>query len=139
MSLFKQFATDPELEKKGILLDYGKNADGTSICIRIARAGGANKQFDKRMEALTKPIRRQLQNETAEAEQIDTIFRKLWAETVVLGWENVQDEDGKPIPFNVANCVALFDKLPDLFADIQEQSRKAALFRKANLEADAKN
>lgn len=139
MSLFKQFETSPDLERKGVLLDYGKNADGTDIMIRIARAGGANKQYDKRMEILTKPMRRQIQNETVEAESIDRVFRKVWAETVVLGWEHVQDEQGKEIPFSVDNCIALFEKLPDLFADIQEQSRKAALFRQANLEADGKN
>ncbi len=139
MSLFKQFETSPDLERKGVLLDYGKNKDGTDIMIRIARAGGANKQYDKRMEILTKPMRRQIQNETVEAEAIDRVFRKVWAETVVLGWEHVQDEDGKEIPFSVDNCIALFEKLPDLFADIQEQSRKAALFRQENLEADGKN
>ena len=112
MSLFKQFETNPDLERKGVLLDYGKNADGTDIMIRIARAGGANKQYDKRMEILTKPMRRQIQNETVEAESIDRVFRKVWAETVVLGWEHVQDEQGKEIPFSVDNCIALFEKLP---------------------------
>ena len=139
MSLFNQFQTSEALEKKGIILDYGQNADGTNIQIRIARAGGSNKQFDKRMEALTKPIRRQLQNETVDPVALDNIFRRVWAETVVLGWDNVQDPNGKDIPFTVDNCIQLFVDLPDLFADIQEQSRKISLFRQSNLADDTKN
>lgn len=139
MSLYSQFQTDAELERKGILLEYGETEDGKPICIRIARAGGANKSFEKRMEAETKPIRRQLQNETANNAQLLKILRKVYAETVVLGWENVQDRDGKPIPFTVDNCIQLFTDLPDLFTDVQEQSRRAALFRAQLREADAKN
>jgi hypothetical protein len=139
MSLYTQFQTDESLEKTGILLEYGETAAGKPICIRIARAGGANKQYEKRLEAATKPIRRQLQNETAESAQLVRILRKVYAETVVLGWENVEDRDGKPIPFTVDNCIQLFTDLPDLFMDVQEQSRRAALFKLQVREDDAKN
>lgn len=139
MSLYTQFQTDPTLEKEGILLEYGETAQGKPICIRIARAGGANKAFEKRMEIATKPIRRQLQNETAENAQLLKLLRKVYAETVVLGWENVEDRNGKPIEFTVENCIQLFVDLPDLFVDIQEQSRRAALFKLQVQEDDAKN
>jgi hypothetical protein len=139
MSLFKQFETNEKLEKSGILLEYGVTAEGKPICIRIARAGGSNKQFDKRLEALTKPIRRQLQNDIADLAQLDTIMRRVYAETVVLGWENVQGKDGKDIVFSVDNCIQLFMDLPDLFGDIQEQARKATLFRQSNLDVAAGN
>lgn len=139
MSLYTQFQTDVDLEKVGILLEYGETSKGLPICIRIARAGGANKAFEKRMEAETKSIRRQIQNETADNKQLMRILRKVFAETVVLGWENVEDRNGVVIPFNVENCIKLFEDLPDLFADIQEQSRRAALFKVTVQEADSKN
>lgn len=139
MSLFSQFKTDEARETKGILLEYGANKDGTIIGIRIARAGGANKRFEKRMEGETKPIRRQIQNETIENAAVLKLMHKVWAETVVLGWENVQEEDGKVIPFSVAACIDLFERLPDLFLDIREQSQRMALFRVEVLEGAAKN
>ena len=139
MSLFDQFKTDQLRETKGILLEYGANADGTIIGIRIARAGGANKRFEKRMEGETKPIRRQIQNETIENAAVLKMMHKVWAETVVLGWENVQEEDGKVIPFSVSACIDLFERLPDLFLDIREQSQRMALFRVEVLEGAAKN
>lgn len=139
MSLYSQFKTDGSLEKEGILLEYGTTADGKPISIRIARAGGANRQYEKRMEAEVKPYRRMIQNETIENAVIQRILKKVYAETIVLGWENVQGPDGKDIPFNVENCMKLFEDLPDLFRDIQEQSQRAALFRAEIREADAKN
>lgn len=155
-SLYKQFQSDPKLEKEGILLEYGINdrvlaallADGmakeeaetkAAICIRIARAGGANVQFSKRMEIVVKPYRRQIQTETIETKQVEKLVRQVYAETVVLGWENVDDKTGKPLEFTVVNCVQVFNDLPDLFLDLQEQAQRAALFRAEVREADAGN
>lgn len=139
MSLYKQFKTDNNLEKTGILLQYGQNSKGKDICIRVARAGGANDAYIKRMEAKVKPVKRQIQNETIERAALLNILREVFAETVVLGWENVEDEQGNPLPFTKENCVKLFTDLPDLFDDLQEQSQRAALFRAEIREADAKN
>lgn len=149
MTLYQQFKTDESLEKTGILLEYGTTSDGKPIVIRIARAGGSNRAYERRMEAEVKPYRRQIQNETIENAVVNRLLRKVYAETVVLGWENVElpvlDKDGqptsemKPAPFTVENCVRLFEDLPDLFRDIQEQSQRAALFRAEVREADGKN
>ncbi len=139
MSLYKQFKTDENIERDGILLEYGENSKGKPIAIRIARAGGANSQYQKLMEARVKPYRRQIQNETIERALVERLLRQVYAETIVLGWENVEDENGKELAFTVENCVKLFEDLPDLFQDIQEQSQRAALFRQEVLETDSKN
>lgn len=139
MSLFKLFATDKKIEKEGIVLEYGENSKGKTIGIRIARAGGGNSAYTKRMEALVKPYRRAIQNETIETETLDKIQRTAYAETVILDWENVEDENGVELPFTVENCIDLMKKLPELFKDIQEQSQKVALFREEILEVETKN
>lgn len=146
MSLFKQFKTDAEVEKKGILLDYGPNKDlepvdgvHPRIAIRVARAGGSNEAYLKRLEARAKPLRRQIQMETVDRTQLEQLVKDVYAETVVLGWENVTDVDGKLMEFNKQNCIKLFEALPDLFQDIQEQSQRAALYRASIREDDAKN
>ena len=139
MNLFKQFKTSKNLEIDGIVLEYGSTEDGRVIEFRIARAGGGNKAYDKAVETQTKSIRKQLQNDLVENDQLLRIMRNVYAETVVLGWKNVEDEAGKPIPFTRENCITLFEDLPDLFLDIQEQSRKMTLFRQANLDIAAGN
>lgn len=139
MSLYKQFKTDKNVEKEGIVLNYGKNSKGEDIEIRIARAGGANVQYAKLLEAKTKPYRRQIQNETLDNEVAEKITKEVYAKAVVLGWIGVEDENGKELEFSFENCMKLFDDLPDLWTDIQQQSTKSALFRADILEQDAKN
>lgn len=139
MSLYKQFKTDKNVEKEGIVLNYGKNSKGEDIEIRIARAGGANVQYAKLLEAKTKPYRRQIQNETLDNDVAEKITKEVYAKAVVLGWSGVEDENGKELEFSFENCMKLFDDLPDLWTDIQQQSTKAALFRADILEQDAKN
>ena len=139
MSLYAQFKTDKNVEKTGIILEYGFNSKKQPIQIRIARAGGANEHYSKLLEAKIKPYRRQIQNETLDNAIAEKITKEVYAQSVILGWENVEDEKGNPIEFNVDNCVKLLTDLPDLWSDIQAQSTRAALFRADILEADAKN
>lgn len=139
MNLYKQFGTNKSLEKEGIYIDYGKNSNGSPIRIRIARAGGANVRFQKVLEAKSKPYRRQIQNDTADAEVVDQLMKEVYAETIILGWEGVDDAEGNEIPFTKENCVRLFNDLPDLWSDIAEVSRKTAAFRNEILEDDLKN
>lgn len=147
MSLFKQFETDADVERKGILLDYGPNKDLPAdaegkhpvIMIRIARAGGANEAYNKRIEALSKKHRRKIQNDALEIAELREMTMQAVADTVVIGWENVTDKDKNPLPFNRDNVLKLFKQLPDLFNDVQEQAAKAALFRMSLREEDLKN
>ena len=139
MNLYQQFETNRELEKTGIILDYGFNSKKQPIQIRIARAGGANERYSKLLEVRTKPYRRQIQNDTLDNAVAEKITKEVYAQTVVLGWNGVEDRDGNEMPFTQENCVKLFTDLPDLWADVQLQSTRAALFRAEILEADAKN
>jgi hypothetical protein len=139
MSLSKQFKTDRSAETDGVVLDYG---DG--VWIRIARAGGANKKYLRALERLGRKYRRQIQLETLPEEVARKLFRETYAETVVLGWGGITQEDigsegDEPVEFTKANCVALFENLPDLFLDVQSQAQNMALFRAELDEDDAKN
>lgn len=139
MSLYAQFTTDKDLEKKGIVLEYGLNSKGLPIGIRVARAGGSNAAYAKRMEAKAKPFRRQIQTETIDKKQLEKLVLEVFCETVILGWENVEDQAGNELTYSVENAVKLFTDLPDLFADVQEQAGKAALFRTEIREGAAGN
>lgn len=139
MSLYKQFKTDSKIESQGVILDYGLNSKGDHIRIKVARAGGSNIRFAKTMAAKVKPYRRQIQNDTLDVSVMQDILKEVYAEAVVIGWEGVEDEDGKSMAYSPAAAVKLFTDLPDLFADIQEQAQQVALYRKVEREADAKN
>lgn len=140
--LHKNFATNKDLERTGITLEYGDpdEPDAKPVRILIARAGGANTAYDKALDKRTRSIRRQIQANAVSIAEMRKISREVYAETVLLGWEGVTEDDGKtPIPFNFENAVKLLTDLPDLFDDIVQQASTAQLFRGVQLEEDAKN
>lgn len=144
MSLYKTFGTSADLEQSGIWLQYGyadvpEGEPARPIRIRISRAGGNNTKFARIMEAKTRPYRRSIQTETLDNKIAESLFREVYAEAVILGWENVQDADGKDLPFTRENVIKVLTDLPDLYQDIREAAAKATLFRDAELETDSGN
>lgn len=152
MSMRSLFTTDPTLETKGVVIDYG------SFRITLARAGGANKKFTKLLEAKTRPHRRAMQTETMQDAAAMAILREVYAGGAIMLWENREKFDKKSgewvgefqvgiepsqgtdlLPFNIDNVCQTLSELPDLFADLQEQANKVSLFRVHNLEEDLKN
>lgn len=143
MSMYKQFQTDENLEKKGIVIDYG------DFRITIARAGGANKKFARVLEAKTKPYRRAIQTETMDNDRAMELLRETYAEAVILNWETkvegewnvgIENPDGEELlPFSGDSVLQTLQALPDLFLDLQQQAGKVALFRQSIIEDDAGN
>lgn len=131
---YKTYQTEEGLEKGGITLDLGEVGK-----FKLARAGGANSQFQKRMMVLTKPHRKSISAGIIDPKLADQLLAQAFAETVVLGWEGVTGPDGEPLAYNKENAVKLLTDLPDLFKDIRETSEDATLFRAVNLEDAAKN
>lgn len=139
MSLYKQFATNPELENKGIELNFGVNDDETEIKFYVARAGKSNKKYQKALENAVKPYRRQMQLGTLSDEVSNKIMLEVFATTVLKGWENVQDEKGNVMQFNKENAVKLLTDLPELYDALTAAANDVANFREESLEEDAKN
>lgn len=133
MSIYTAFKTDKNLEEKGIWLNYG------DFKIKIARAGGGNKRFEASCKNRLKGYERALQIGALSNDKANELMQEIYAESVILDWENVTDEEGKPIPFNKENVLKVLKDLPELFKDLEENARKVALFRQDLLEDDLKN
>lgn len=139
MNLYDSFSTNKNIERDGVVLDYGRTKDDLPITIRIARAGGANQKFAKILEAKLKPYKRQMANETMDNAVAQRVMIEVYADAVVLGWTNIRDRDGVEMSFTRDNVIKLFTDLPDLFADVTQQAQKAALFRDEIREEDSGN
>ena len=138
-NLFKQFQTDPEKEKDGIEVQYAPNDDGTVPTFRIARRANFNVKYRKALENATRPVRRLIELGSLDPAKDREIMMNVFITAILLGWKDVQDKDGKVIPYNQANALLLFKTLPDLYEDLNEQAGKASLFREESLESDSKN
>ena len=133
-NIYELFSTNEELEKQGIEIDYG--SAGVFI---IARAGGSNNKFAKNLEAKTRPYRRQIEAGTMDNDVGEKLLRESFVNSVLLGWRNVKDKEDNDIPYNRENALKLFEELPELFKDLQQQAMSFANFRTVELEEDAKN
>lgn len=142
MSMYKQFKTSSNLEEQGIILDYG------DFRIRVARAGGSNKKYSKLLDVESRPYQRAIAQKVMDNNRALDIVKAVFAEAVIMSWETkvndkwisgLEGPDGKVIPATVENIINVFNDLPDLFADIQEQAQNIALFREELLEASEKN
>ena len=131
---YGQYKTDSTRERDGVVLDLGDVGK-----FKLARAGGANTQFQKRLMALSKPHRRAIQTGTIDPKTADRLLVETYVDTVLLGWEGVTGEDGNPLPYSKENAVKLFTDLPDLFKDVRETAEDMSLFRQDITESDAGN
>lgn len=137
---YEVFETDPELEKNGIVIDYG---DYYWI---IARAGGANKRWEREIERVTRPLRRAIQTDTLEPEVGKEKLREAFVVACVIGWGSKKHgkgvmlgKGGAPLEFNKENVTRVLTELDWQFQDLRESANKAALYRKVLEDHDAKN
>lgn len=133
MGTYKEFKSSERHETEGVVADLGESGRFT-----IARAGGTNKRYIQRLEALMRPHRRALASNTLSNEVAEKVLHRVFAETVVIGWEGVTGPDNQPLPFSIENAIKLFADLPDLFAVIRDTASDASIFREFS-EADTKN
>lgn len=131
---FETFKTDVERERNGIWVDYGTAGE-----FLIARAGGANKAYEKALSRITRPHRRAIDTEAIENDQAFDLMKQAFAEAVVLDWKRVTDDKGESLEYNKQNCLWLLRQLDDLFHALREDAHKSALFRAALREEAAKN
>lgn len=138
MSLYSQFATNQGKEVDGVLVQYGPNSDGTVPTFKLSRMGKSNKRYAKALDAATKPYRRQLELGTMDQATSERVFMEVFVTTVLLSWDDVEIQ-GEKAAFNKANAIKLLTDLPELYDDLQEKAKSAALFRDEALEIEAKN
>jgi len=137
MSLYKLFGTDETAEQEGFDLNL---YDGDEVIVfRLARAGGSNRRFVNRIQSLSDPFQRVGGVSRLSEERGVEILCQALSETVILGWKNVQDENGEEIPFSIGAAKQLLLELPELRNVIFEEAQKISNFAKEKVEEDEGN
>lgn len=134
---FKDYCTNKTLEENGVkvfLPDF-------NCTIKVART--KNKKHLELTKKLMKPFHKYQKNGRivdipADVEkQIEEITLRIWAETILLGWEGIEVDD-KPFPYSIDNAVRLLSE-DDFFAQVAEAAGNAETFRNVELEDNSKN
>lgn len=135
MSLYKTYKTDPKIEEDGRWLDYF----GEGIEIKIARAGGANKKYMRCAEKFRRKFKRQIELDRMSDDVALKEGIEVYADSVILDWKGVKDENEELLPFNRENVIKVMNDLPDLFFDLQAAAVDGKLFSADIDEQDVKN
>lgn len=133
-SIYDLFDRDEGMETKGIWQNFGIYGK-----FLIARAGGSNSRFSSTLSKVMEPYQRQIQKNMLEESIANELLVKVFAKTVILGWEGVTGKDGNEIKYSYDACVKLLTDLPDFFLDMREEAMRISNFRKVDLEDDGKN
>lgn len=139
--MFKTKEEKPVAEKA--ILDYG------DFRIHIKFGGASNRSFldayklkmrvfDRRVKLAEDGRLTDEQLEALDAAKTLAVA-ELYADHIIVGWDNVKDEKDKLIEYNRANVVKLLTDLDQLFADIIQQSANAGNFAEKVKEAEQKN
>ena len=139
MSLHDQFETNASKEIEGVEIKYAPNKDKSVPTFIVCRMGATNKRYQKELDRVTKPYRRQMQLGTMDNTVAESLMMGVFIKTILKGWSGVQNKKGEEIPFNEETATELFLQLPDLYEDLQAKAGSAALFREEALEDEAKN
>lgn len=145
MTMFKDYKTSTELEKKGVTFVMGADND---FRVTLARAGGSNTQFQRVLSNIAKPYKRAISTGTIAPEVEAGLMRRAFIETVVKNWEvkvgeewrqGIHAEDGSITPFSIQALEDTFKKLPDLFAECQALANDMQHYREEQRTDDAGN
>ena len=132
--LYRHYRTDPEKDTKGVWIEF----PAAGVRLRIARAGITNKRYQAALEKALKPYRRALGKGLMDDDTAKKIVMKVFADTIVMDWEGLEDEDGQPVEFSAEACFKVFSDLPEFFGDVQGEAQDLAAFRE-DFEEDSKN
>lgn len=132
-TIWDQYGTSPVLEQEGVWLEF------QGCRIKVARAGGANKRYTSLVDSRIRPYRRQIEKGTLGEEFSKKLIMDCFAETVVLDWENMVDQDGETLlPFSIGNVKKVFEALPNFYEEVMSLCTDIANFRSHNIEDDSK-
>lgn len=103
--------------------------------------GSQNEDARRLRDRLLNALPREQRQGNVDPKAIDAIMAKVAAETIILDWRNIADEDGNNVPFSKETALEYFTD-PDfslLLAGVQWASDRVGQNVTTDNEADAKN
>lgn len=104
------FKTDPVRETEGVWFDL---RDGLRVLVARMR----NERHKQRIRELMRPHLQGARRGQLAIEIVEKMNLQAMSETVILGWENLEEDDGSPILYSSGKALELMKEYPE-FAEI---------------------
>lgn len=125
--------TDPAKENNGTMVPFREDCR-----LKIARA--TNATFRGEYSLLMKPhILVARASGGIDQKTQDEINRRAMAKGILLGWENLEDKDGKAIPYSEEKAYELLRDYSDLYQFVNTVANEADFFRNETIKSSVGN
>lgn len=134
MANINSIKTDLNKENEGAWVDY-------VLGIRLKIARSRNPKYQELLRSITAPKIIEIREDKMELEDFNKLMAEVRAKTILLGWENIEDTDGKPIPYSSVKALEFFKnpELKDFYKFVVAVSENADQYKKELVEASEKN
>jgi len=130
--------TDSKLENEGVWVlvhsDTDENGKDYDVRIRVRRAGGTNKKYERAKAAAFRPHQRQMRAGMLADEQVERLMQGVYSLHVVCAWENVDIND-EMVECTPENVLAVFKAYPFIWEAVFETSQSMDVYREELEEA----
>jgi len=129
MAKITSIMTDLNKGESGVWVDY---AEGIKLCI----AGINNTAYKKKRNLLMKPYLKQVRSKALTSDEVLEIIKPAVAEHLLVGWKNLEDENGAPIAYSPEKALEFFKNpaLSDLYQFVLETAGENDVYRQELLE-----
>lgn len=128
-----------------IMLDLDRVEKGTWIKhpsgVRVCVASINSKAYKQAREIALRPRLRDIRSGALTYDDISEILKPVAAEHLLLGWSDLEDANGQPIPYSPAKALEYFQdpRFAEFYRFILDAAGEAELYRQDLLEESAKN
>ena len=128
MAKLSKFQQDVTKSEEGTQIDLG---DG--LIVTVCRIGC--KSYNDSIKKQTAPYQRQIRNKTLDDFVFENIMNKAFADTILIDWKGMEDDDGKEIVYSKEKCFEILSNpaYKDLKDTISDLANEAEAFRVAEV------
>lgn len=133
MNFHSRYYSNADAKENGTWVDLG---GGLKIKVRALDSTHSRETRRKLEEPYSALIRSTGSLPDDKAEEVMT---KQLAQSIVVDWQGVTEEDGAPLPFSPAAAEKMFQKYPDFRSEVAMIITDRSTFKRQAQEADLKN
>lgn len=122
MNLYRQFKTDEQKEVDGVWVPLTATAR-----VKIARMGNA--RYKECIKRLTAPYRQSGVSADIPDEIYQQLARETAAETILVDWDGIEDQDGKALPYSKKAALDAINDLKDFYVLVMSVAHDMERFK----------